>query len=126
MESKGTPVNVVAGRTVMQNLLVTYQKPTVGAVVGTVVVIDAPANGFEAGVQACTAIPTSTSCPGEEEGFAQQGGTYQLVLQPGTWWVSGFVYEYGAQSQSQVETAPRKVTLVAGASVTENFVVVGS
>lgn len=126
MQSKGTPVTVVAGKTVTQNLLVTYQKPTVGAVVGTVVVIDAPSNGFNSGVQACTAIPTSTSCPGEQEAFAQQGGAYQLVLQPGSWWVSGFIQEFGAQSQNQIETPPRHVTVVAGSTVTENFVVNGS
>ena len=126
MASTGTPVTVVAGRTVNRNLVVLYQKPSVGAVTGQVVVLDAPANGFEAGARACTAVPTSTSCPGEEQAFIEQGGTYQLVLQPGTWWVSGFIEEFGAASESQVNSPARQVTIVAGSTVTENFEVQAS
>ncbi len=126
MASTGTPVTVVAGRTVTRNLVVLYQKPSVGAVSGQVVVLDVPTNGFESGVRACTALPTSTSCPGEQQAFSEQGGTYQLVLQPGTWWISGFIEEFSAGSQSQVTSPARQVTVVAGSTVTENFTVQGS
>jgi hypothetical protein len=124
--STGTAVTVAAGRTVTKTLSVPYQKPTVGAVTGQVVVVDAPANGFESGAQACTAAPASTSCPGEQLAFSAQSGTYQLVLQPGTWWVSGFVQEFGATTESQLTSAPTEVKVAAGATITENFVVQGS
>jgi hypothetical protein len=75
MQSTGTPVTVVAGRTVTRTLDVVYQKPWVGAVTGQVVVLDAPANGFQSGAQACTALPTSTSCPGRTGGL-QRAGRY--------------------------------------------------
>jgi hypothetical protein len=51
------------------------QKLSVGAVTGQVVVLDAPANGFQSGAQACTALPTSTSCPGRTGGL-QRAGRY--------------------------------------------------
>jgi hypothetical protein len=126
MATTGTPVTVAAGQTATRVLTVPYQKPTVGAVTGQVIVLDAPSNGFQSGAQACTAVPTTTSCPGEQEAFSEQGGTYELILSPGTWWISGVVQEFGTLTESQVSSAPVKVTVVAGVTVTENFVVQGS
>jgi hypothetical protein len=63
---------------------------------------------------------------GEQEAFSEQGGTYELVLQPGTWWVSGFVEEFGSASESQLTSAPQEVTVVAGSTITQNFVVQGT
>jgi hypothetical protein len=125
-QSTGTSVTVAAGGTVTRTLTVPYQKPTVGAVTGQVIVLDAPSNGFQSGAQACTAPSTTTSCPGEQEAFSEQDGTYELILQPGTWWVSGFVQEFGSTSESQVNSPPVKVTVVAGSTLTQNFVVQGS
>jgi hypothetical protein len=126
VQSTGTQVTVAAGRTVTRTLVVPYQRPKVGAVTGQVVVLDAPSSGFQSGAQACTAAPTTTACPGEQLAYSEQGGTYQLVLQPGTWWVSGFVQEFGATSESQLTSTPVKVTVNAGQTITENFVVQGS
>jgi hypothetical protein len=123
----GTLVTVVGGRTVTRNLLVPYQKPADGAVVGQVVVIDAPTNGFEAGAQACTAPPTPTTpCAGEQQAPSEGGGAYQLVLTPGKWWISGFLYEFGGVNESEITSPPREVIVTAGTSTTENFSVVGS
>ena len=122
----GTPVTVVAGHKVTHTLFVPYQHPMVGAVAGQVVVLDAPANGYEAGVEACTAIPTASSCPGEQEAFVASGGAYELDLAPGVWWLSGFVDEFGVLGQSQLVSAPRQVTVAAGSILTETFVVQGS
>jgi hypothetical protein len=125
--STGTQVTVASGKTVTRTLLIPYQRPAEGAVVGQVDVIAAPANGFQSGVQACTAAPTAAAaCPGEEQAYSQTGGTYQLLLAPGTWWISGFLYENGIESQTEKTSAPRQVTVVAGATVTENFTVLGS
>ncbi len=77
----------------------------------------------QAGARACTAKPT-VICAGEQDAYLQQNGTYQLALTPGTWWVSGLVYVYGSgPTSTEVVTAPRKVVVVAGAQVTESFVV---
>jgi hypothetical protein len=125
--SAGTPITITAGKTVTHTLSVPYQKPAEGAVDGTVHAIGAPANGFQSGVQACSAAPTTAApCPGEEQAYSQTDGTYQLVLPAGTWWVSGFIYENGIESQTEKTSAPRQVTVVAGATLTENFTVLGS
>lgn len=99
--------------------------------VGTVDVIGAPAGGFaggfQAGVQACNTPPTATSCPGQQDGYTQSNGLYQLLLSPGTWWVSGFVDVYGnGYGSGQPTTLPRKVSVTADVQKTENFTVVVS
>jgi hypothetical protein len=127
MDQTGTTVSVVAGQTTTRNLKVTYQKPSEGAIVGTVDVVGAPSNSFESGVQACTSAPTAGACQGEQETFTQGNGTYQFVLPPGTWWVSGFVEEFGdGFGESQITTAPQQVTVTAGKELTENFTVAAS
>jgi hypothetical protein len=127
----GTKVTIAAGKTTTKGLAIPYQFPTVGAVVGTVDVIGAPAGGFaggfQAGVQACDAPPTATSCPGQQDGYTQSNGLYQLLLSPGTWWVSGFVDVYGnGYGSGQSTTLPRKVSVTAEVQKTENFTVVVS
>ncbi len=127
----GTKVTIAAGKTTTKGLAIPYQFPSVGAVVGTVDVIGAPAGGFvggfEAGVQACSAPPTATSCPGQQDGYAVSNGLYQLPLSPGTWWVSGFVDVYGnGYGSGQSTTLPRKVSVTADVQKTENFTVLVS
>jgi hypothetical protein len=123
-DPSGSTVNVVPGQAVTTRLTVPYQTPTVGIVQGTVVVTGAPENGFESGVEACSAIPTATSCQNEQEAYSQEDGRYQLQLNPGTWWVSGFAQVFGFGSgPNQSTTAPREITVRPGSSNTENFTV---
>jgi hypothetical protein len=120
----GTTVTVTANHTTTRNLTVAYQTPTDGAVVGTVAVVGAPANGgTQIGVEACTAPPTPTSCAGQRFGYAGVGGAYTLALAPGTWWVSGTAFVYGIGGASVYLSPPRKITVTAGAAARANFTV---
>ena len=127
-DTSGTKVTIASGKTTTQNLTVPYQKPSVGAVVGTVGVVGSPGTGVQSGVEACTAQPTATSCPNQQEGYGQSDGSFQLVLAPGTWWVSGFVdyYPYFGGNFSQSISPAVKVTIKAGTLVTQDFTVVVS
>ena len=100
-----------------------YKQPSQGAVTGTVTVVGAPANGFEAGVFACTGLPTAGSCPGQVEAFAEQNGSYTVLLAPGTWWLEGFVDLFGGPSESQSTSPAKKVVVTAGTELTKNFTV---
>jgi hypothetical protein len=120
----GTAVTITAGQTTTKKLTVPYQTPSGGVVSGKVVVIGAPANGFQSGVRACSAPPTGTSCPNEQYAYNNQsGGLYQVVLAPGTWWVSGFVDVFGGVSFNESTSPPTAVTVTPGSRSTENFTV---
>jgi hypothetical protein len=119
----GTTVTIAAGQTTTTRLSVPYQTPSFGVVVGKVAVIGAPANGFQSGVRACSAPPTGTSCPNEQDAFNQSSDLYQLSLAPGTWWVSGFVDLFGGVSFNQVTSPSTAVTVTPGSRTTENFTV---
>jgi hypothetical protein len=95
---------------------------------GTVDAIGAPQNDFQTGAQACSAPPSGSTCANEQDSYSQENGAYQLELAPGAWWVSGFVQVYGdGPGEQQSSSAPHEVTVTAGKSVVENFVVtVGS
>jgi hypothetical protein len=126
MDTTGTTVSVTAGSTTSHGLSVPYQPVTVGAVVGQIDVVGAPPEGYEAGVEACTAPPTATSCSGEQAVFIETGSAYQLPLPPGTWWVAGFAQLFTG-NDDQFISAPRKVTVSAGVQHKVNFTVtVGS
>ncbi len=119
----GTTVNVVSGKTIRTRLDIDYQPPSVGAIVGTVNVVGAPADDFESGVQACTAPPTQSSCQDQQDVYNEASGHYELPLSPGTWWVSGFVYVFGPTSETESMTKARQVTVSAGQRIRENFTV---
>ncbi len=126
MDPTGTTVTVTAGSTTDQALSAPYQPVTVGAVVGQLTVVGAPSEGFEAGVEACTAPPTAISCPGEQAVFVETGSAYQLPLSPGTWWVAGLVQLFTGNGD-QFISAPRKVTVRVGTQHKADFTVtVGS
>jgi hypothetical protein len=91
MDPTGTTVIVKAGSTTRQGLSVPYQPVSVGAVVGQVDVVGAPSGDYQASVEACTAPPTTTSCPNEQATYLETGSAYQLALPPGTWWEAGAV-----------------------------------
>lgn len=118
-----TTVRIRSQRTTNHLLTVRYQTPTQAAVTGTVDVVGAPANNFEAGVEACTAAPTATTCAGEQEAFAGLNGTYTLLLTPGTWWVRGFVYTFFGFSSTQSTSAATVVRAQPGLVTTKNFLV---
>jgi len=124
-DPSGMAVAIVAGQTTTGKLTVPYQTPSIGVVEGKVTVIGAPANGgFQSGVRACSAPPTGTSCPNAQEAYNQSSNLYQLALQPGTWWVSGFVDVFGSGvGVSESTTQPIVVTVTPGARTTENFTV---
>jgi hypothetical protein len=86
-------------------------------------VIGAPTNGFESGVMACSGLPTAGSCPGEQQAFSQQGGTYTMLLSPGTWWLEGFVYLFGGPGENQSTSPAKKVVITQGVEITKNFTV---
>jgi hypothetical protein len=122
----GTTVSIVAGLVTTKNLTVPYQTPTNGLVRGKVNVIGAPANGAsESGVQACSQLPTATTCQDEQVAYNQSSNTYQLALAPGTWWVSGFVdiFDGLALTPSQSLSPPVEITVTAGTQIKQNFTV---
>jgi hypothetical protein len=118
-----TAAGIAAAKTTTKNLTVAYVAPTQGAVVGTVDVIGAPNGGTNAGAQACTALPSGTTCQGEVDAYAQSGGGYTLLLTPGTWWVRGFVDVYGSSGLTQSTSSPVEIHLLAGHEAKENFTV---
>jgi hypothetical protein len=123
-DPSGTTVAIAAGQTTTGKLTVPYQTPSVGVVEGKVVVVGAPADGgFQSGVRACSAPPNGTSCPNAQEAYNQSSNLYQLVLQPGTWWVSGFVDVFGSGGVNESTTQPIVVTVTAGSRTTEDFTV---
>jgi hypothetical protein len=119
----GTPVTIASSKTKTRDLTVPYKQPAQGAATGVVTVIGAPGNGFESGVLACSGLPTAGSCPGEQETFSQQGGTYTMLLSPGTWWLEGFVDLYGGPVENQSTSPAKKVVITPGNEVTKNFTV---
>jgi hypothetical protein len=121
--STPTPVFIAAATTRTKNLTVAYVAPTQGAVVGTIDVIGAPNSLTNAGAQACTALPSGTTCQGEVDAYAQSGGGYTLLLAPGTWWVRGFVDVYSSSGATQSTSSPVEIHLLAGHEVKENFAV---
>jgi hypothetical protein len=121
--STATPVTIAAATTTTKNLSVAYVAPTQGAVVGTIDVIGSPNGGTNAGAQACTALPSGTTCQGEVDAYAQSGGAYTLLLTPGIWWVRGFVDVYGVSGVTQSTSSPVEVQLLAGHEAKENFTV---
>jgi len=122
-DPNGTVVNIAAGRTTTQRLKVPYQTPSEGVVLGRVAVIGVPTNGFQSGVQACSAPPTGTSCPNEQDAYNQSSDAYQLRLPPGTWWVSGFVELFSFGSVNKSTSQPKVVHVTAGSRTTANFAV---
>jgi hypothetical protein len=123
VQPTGTTVTITAGGTTTKDLKLAYQPPTTGLVSGTVQAVDAPENS-QAGVEACTAPPTATSCAnGLSTYLLFPGDSYQLALPPGTWWVAGFVVVYESNGSIQTTSAPHKVTVVAGSEYKANFAV---
>ena len=118
-----TSVTIVSAKTATKNLTVAYATPTQGAVIGTVDVIGAPTGGAEAGVQACTTLPSGTTCQGEQDAYAESGGAYTLLLAPGTWWVRGFVDVYGSTELTQSTSSSVEIHLSAGHEAKEDFTV---
>jgi hypothetical protein len=121
----GTTVTIAAAGTTTDHLTVRYQAPSAGLVSGKVSVTGAPLNGYSAGVRACNARPTSSSCPGEEDTYLQStNGSYRLLLPPGTWWVSGFVDLYGSGPETtEVVSASHKTVVSDGSRSVESFTV---
>ena len=119
----GTKVTIVAGQTITQRLTIPYQAPSEGAVTGKVIVTGAPVNGFESGVEACSAPPSALSCADGQEAFSQSDGTYSLTLAPGTWWLSGFADLFSTGLSSESTSAPQEVTVAPGAQLKANFIV---
>ncbi len=120
----GKPVTITPGNTTTRNVTVTYQQPSQGAVTGTVTVVGAPANGYyESGVLACSGLPTQGSCPGEIQTGSQQNGSYTFLLEPGTWWLEGFVDLFGGPTLNQSTSPAKKVVITAGTELTKNFTV---
>ena len=115
---------IVAGRTTTQRLVVPFQAPSNGVVTGNLVVIGAPAGGFQSGVEACNTPPTGLICAGGQEAYTQSDGTYTLALAPGTWWLSGFVDLYSIGGSTQSTSPAQQVTVVAGIQLKKNFTVV--
>jgi hypothetical protein len=123
IDTNAKAVTVKSGQTTEHNVSVPYQQPAQGAVTGTVNVIGAPNNYFEAGVEACTAPPTSTSCSGEREAYSLSNGKYTLILSPGTWWLSGFVDVYGSSGITRSTSSPQAANVVAGTEIKKSFTV---
>jgi hypothetical protein len=121
---KGKPVTIASGETTTRNVTVGYKQPSQGAVTGTVTVVGAPANGyFQAGVLACSGLPTQGSCPGEIETVSQQNGAYTFLLAPGTWWLEGYVDIFTGSTLNQSTSPAKKVAVTAGTELTKNFTV---
>jgi hypothetical protein len=120
---KGKWVSIAPGKTTTRDLRVAYKQPAQGAATGVVTVIGAPTNGFESGVMACSGLPTAGSCPGEQQAYSQQGGTYTMLLSPGTWWLEGFVYLFGGPGENESTSPAKKVVITQGVEVTKNFTV---
>lgn len=119
----GTTVTITANQTVTQPLKLAYQMPAQGLVKGKVIAVGVPQGGFEAGVHACSAPPTATSCPGEQYGYSGSDGSYTLSLSPGTWWVSGFVDVYTGAGLTESTSAAQQITVTPGSQTKANFVV---
>ncbi len=119
----GTQVNITSSKTTTRNLTVPYKQPAQGAATGTVTVIGAPTNGFESGVMACSGLPTAGSCPGEQQAFSQEAGSYTMLLAPGTWWLEGFVDLFGGPGENQSTSPAKKVVITPGIEITKNFTV---
>ena len=121
----GTTVAVTANHTTTRNLTVAYQKPTEGALVGTVAVVGARANGgVQLGVEACTAPPTPTSCAGGQFGSAGPGSAYTLALGPGAWWVAGSAFVYSFGPPEVCLSPPKKIAVTAGVASRGSFTVI--
>ena len=119
----GTKVTIVAGQTTTQRLTVPFQVPSTGEVTGKVVVVGAPANGFQSGVEACSAPPSGLSCADGQQAYSQSDGTYALSLAPGTWWLAGFVQLFTLGGIGQSLSPAQQVTVTAGTVVKKNFTV---
>jgi hypothetical protein len=123
-DTKGKAVTIASAKTTTRNVTVRYQQPSQGAVTGTVTVVGAPANGdYESGVLACSGLPTEGSCPGEIQTGSQQNGSYTLLLEPGTWWLEGFVDLFGGPTLNQSTSTAKKVVVTAGTEPTKSFTV---
>ena len=105
-------VKLAKGKSLTDNLSVTYQTPTNGLVEGTVTITGAP-TGFSPlfGVGGCPMTGGSTTgsspCPSPEYTFAGLGGAYALILPEGSWGLAGF-YElatFGGQFLSTIQSA---------------------
>jgi hypothetical protein len=119
----GTKVIIGAGQTTTQRLTVPFQPSSTGVVTGKVVVIGAPLNGFQSGVQACSAPPSGLSCAGGQDAYSQADGTYVLPLAPGTWWLSGFADLYTISGFGESISPSQEVTIVPGSQLKRNFTV---
>ena len=85
--------------------------------------IGSPSGNAEAGVLACSAPPTTTSCPDEQLTFTGADGSYELALTPRHWWAEGVVVTLGLTGET-IQTGPvQKVTIKAGIVTTANFTV---
>jgi hypothetical protein len=122
-EPTATKVTITSAKTTTKNLTVAYVTPSQGAVIGTVDVIGAPSGGTSAGAQACTALPSGTTCQGEVDAYTESNGSYTLLLEPGTWWVRGFVDVVSSSGLTQANSSPVEIHLSAGHEAKENFAV---
>jgi len=119
----GTKVTIGAGQTTTQKLKVAFQPPSVGLVDGTVEVVGAPANGFQSGVEACSAPPSGLGCADGQEAFTQIDGSYSLTLAPGNWWLSGVAFLFTSGGFGQSTSPSQEVTIVPGSQLKRNFIV---
>jgi len=119
----GTKLIVKAGATTTRSLSVAYKTPADGALEGKVALIGSPAGGSEAGVLACSAPPTTNSCPNEQLTLTASDGSYQLALAPRRWWAEGVVLTVGPGGETVQSGPVRKVTVKAGIITTVNFTV---
>jgi len=119
-----TTVSIAAGGTTRTTLSMPYQTPDDGLVTGVVNVVGAPLYDFQTEVRACSAPPTG-SCSGEQLTYVESSdGSYQLLLAPGTWWVSGVVDVYGfGPNTTETVSPPREITVTAGSRTVERFTV---
>lgn len=120
----GTTVHVAAGQTTTTNLSVRYQQPTDGVLEGKVAVTGQSGyNPASVGVEACTAPPTATSCPGAHVTYVDENGDYQLSLPPGQWWAAGIAQIYGPSGFDNVVGPSQTVTITAGKLTKADFTV---
>jgi len=119
----GTKVTISAGQTTTQKLKVAFQAPSVGLVEGKVEVVGAPANGFQSGVEACSAPSAGLACADGQEAFTQNDGSYSLTLAPGNWWLSGFAFLFTSVGFGQSTTPSQEITIVPGSQLKRNFIV---
>ena len=119
-----TVVRITSGQTTTTRVKIPYQQPFGGIVKGTLTVVNLPGSSNTT-VRACTSDPSGGSCTGEVDGYPGSGGTYQLQLPPGTWWVQGVAYVYSGFTTQTIASPARQVAVTTGSQTKANFTVTG-